>query len=36
MALNLLRKEPSKGSLLKKLRRAALSEAFLLKALAQA
>ncbi len=36
MALNLLRKEPSKGSLPKKLRRAALSEAFLLKVLAQA
>jgi predicted transposase YbfD/YdcC len=35
MALNLLRKEPSKGSLPKKLRRAALSEAFLLKVLAQ-
>jgi predicted transposase YbfD/YdcC len=36
MALNLLRKEPSKGSLPKKLRRAALSEAFLLRVLAQA
>jgi predicted transposase YbfD/YdcC len=36
MALNLLRKEPSKGSLPKKLRRAALSEPFLLKVLAQA
>jgi predicted transposase YbfD/YdcC len=35
MALNLLRKEPSKRSLPKKLRRAALSEAFLLKVLAQ-
>jgi predicted transposase YbfD/YdcC len=35
MALNLLCKEPSKGSLPKKLRRAALSEAFLLKVLAQ-
>jgi predicted transposase YbfD/YdcC len=35
MALNLLRKEPSKRSLPKKLRRAALSEAFLLKLLAQ-
>jgi predicted transposase YbfD/YdcC len=35
VALNLLRKEPSKGSLPKKLRRAALSEAFLLKVLAQ-
>ena len=35
MALNLLRKEPSKGSLPKKLRRAALSEAFLLKLLGQ-
>ena len=35
MALNLLRKELSKGSLPKKLRRAALSEAFLLKLLAQ-
>jgi predicted transposase YbfD/YdcC len=34
MALNLLRKEPSKGSLPKKLRRAALSEAFLLQVLA--
>lgn len=33
MALNLLRKEPSKGSLPKKLRRAALSEAYLLKLL---
>lgn len=36
IALNLLRKEPSKRSLPKKLRRAALSEAFLLKVLAQA
>jgi hypothetical protein len=36
MALNLLRKEPSKRSLPKKLRRAALSEAFLLNVLAQA
>lgn len=35
LALNLLRKEPSKGSLPKKLRRAALSETFLLKLLAQ-
>lgn len=34
MALNLLRKEPSRGSLPKKLRRAALSEAFLLKVMA--
>jgi hypothetical protein len=36
MALNLLRKEPSTGLLPKKLRRAALSEACLLKLLAQA
>ena len=35
LALNLLRKEPSKGSLPKKLRRAALSEVFLLKVLGQ-
>jgi predicted transposase YbfD/YdcC len=35
MALNLLRKEPSKRSLPKKLRRAALSDAFLAKVLAQ-
>jgi predicted transposase YbfD/YdcC len=35
MALNLLRKEPSKRSLPKKLRRAALSDAFLTKVLAQ-
>jgi predicted transposase YbfD/YdcC len=35
MALNLLRKEPSTASLPKKLRRAALSEAFLLKVLVQ-
>jgi predicted transposase YbfD/YdcC len=36
MAINLLRKEPSKGSLPKKFRRAALSETFLLKVIAQA
>jgi hypothetical protein len=35
MALNLLRKEPSRRSLPKKLRRAALSDAFLAKILAQ-
>jgi predicted transposase YbfD/YdcC len=35
MALNLLRKEPSTGSLPKKFRRAALSDAFLTKVLAQ-
>ena len=35
MALNLLRKEPSKGSLPQKLRRAALSNALLLKVLGQ-
>jgi hypothetical protein len=36
MALNLLRKEPSRRSLPKKLRCAALSDAFLAKILAQA
>lgn len=35
LAHNLLRKEPSKGSLPKKLRRAALSEVLLLKVLGQ-
>jgi hypothetical protein len=35
MALDLLRKEPSKGSLPKKPRRAGLSETFLPKVLAQ-
>jgi hypothetical protein len=35
LTLNLLRKEPSKGSLPKKLRRAALNEVFLLKVLGQ-
>jgi hypothetical protein len=35
MALNLLRRETSKGSLRKKLRRAALSEAFLTTVLTQ-